>query len=83
MISLSVATLIASVRIVGYDARPEGRMTFVQLFGAVLAANLVTVWFVYCFYHISKHNEQAPSWALMGAAACALFAGLSVYLSVA
>lgn len=57
-------------------------MSFVQLFGAVLTANLVTVWFVYCAYQIAKRDHEAPTWALLGFAACSLFAGLAAYINI-
>lgn len=58
-------------------------MTFVQLVGGVLFANILTIWFIACVMQIVKHDKEAPSWALGGATFCALFAGIIVYLNMA
>lgn len=57
-------------------------MTFVQLVGGVLFANILTIWFVACVVQIIKRDDKAPGWALTGATFCALFAGIIVYLNM-
>lgn len=52
-------------------------MDFTGTFGAVLAANLATVFFVYCCYQIARQNYAAPSWALGGVVACLGAVGLA------
>lgn len=56
-------------------------MDFYTVFAAVLAANLATVWAVWCFYQISRKNTEAASAAYWGAASILLFAALGVYVA--
>lgn len=58
-------------------------MTFIQLVGGVLLANILTIWFIACVLQIVKHDKEAPGWALTGATFCALFAGIIGYLNLA
>lgn len=51
--------------------------------GAVLAANLLTVMFVYFMYQLharERRGERLPFWLCWGAAAPLIFAGGAVYL---
>lgn len=56
-------------------------MDFFALYGAILAANLTTVFFVYQMYQASKLGDETPAWIYFGAVACLLFAAGSVYVS--
>lgn len=58
-------------------------MTFIQLIGGVLLANVLTVWFIACIVQIAKKDMETPGWALGGAAFCMMFAGIIGYLNLA
>lgn len=56
-------------------------MDFLALFGAVLAANLTTVFFVYLVMQASKLGDETPAWIYFGIGICMLGAAGSVYVS--
>ncbi len=59
------------------------KMLFAQLLGTILAANLATVWFVYCAYTISRADREGlepPLYAYAGMFFVLLFCGVGVWL---
>lgn len=56
-------------------------MGFFDIFAAMLAANLMTVWAVWCFYQIFKHDRDAKLTAQIGLIFIALVTASGVYVA--
>lgn len=51
---------------------------------AVVLGNLLTVWFIYCMYHLTQREKQGkrlPIWLCWGGAFPLLFSAGAVYLA--
>lgn len=56
-------------------------MDFGTVFTAVLVANLMTVWAVWCFYHIFRDDKEAKITAQLGLVFILLMSASGVYIA--